>query len=111
MTSDIKKALKKVDTKDWKKVSVEFGPHSLEVTLPPNCVELTMKEVPVLSDPQKAIEDAFLHPISSPPLEEIIRKKAKPAGEMTVAIAVSDITRPVPYKGESGILPPLLKRL
>jgi nickel-dependent lactate racemase len=111
MTSDIKKALKKVDTKDWKKVSVEFGPHSLEVTLPPNYVELTMKEVPVLSDPQKAIEDAFLHPISSPPLEEIIRKKAKPAGEMTVAIAVSDITRPVPYKGESGILPPLLKRL
>ncbi len=30
---------------------------------------------------------------------------------MTVAIAVSDITRPVPYKGEKGILQPLLRRL
>ena len=34
-----------------------------------------------------------------------------PPGEMTVAIAVSDITRPVPYKGEAGILSPLLRRL
>ena len=30
---------------------------------------------------------------------------------MSVAIAVSDITRPVPYKGENGILTPLLSRL
>jgi len=111
MTPDIKKAMRKVDTKGWKKVTVEFGPHSLEVSVPPNCVELTMKDVPIESDPQKAIEEAFLHPISSPTLEEIIRGKGKPPGEMTVAIAVSDITRPVPYKGESGILPPLLKRL
>ena len=103
--------MRKVDTKGWKKVTVEFGPHSLEVSVPPNCVELTMKDVPIESDPQKAIEEAFLHPISSPTLEEIIRGKGKPPGEMTVAIAVSDITRPVPYKGESGILPPLLKRL
>jgi len=28
-----------------------------------------------------------------------------------VAIAVSDITRPVPYRGENGILSPLLRRL
>ena len=70
-----------------------------------------MKEVTVLPDPQKAIEQAFLDPISSPPLEEIIRKKGKPPEKMSVAIAVSDITRPVPYKGESGILPPLLGRL
>jgi nickel-dependent lactate racemase len=44
-------------------------------------------------------------------MEEIVRKNGKPAGEMSVAIAVSDITRPVPYKGESGILRPLLRRL
>jgi nickel-dependent lactate racemase len=111
MRPDLRKALKKVDTKDWKNISVEFGPHSLEVSVPPSCVELTMKDVPIEPDPQKAIEEAFLHPISSPTLEEIIRKKGKPPGEMTVAIAVSDITRPVPYKGESGILPPLLTRL
>jgi nickel-dependent lactate racemase len=111
MKPDMKKAIKKIDTKDWKKISVEFGRDAIEVMVPLNCVELTMKDVPILPNPPKAIEEAFLNPISSPPLEEIIRKKGKPPGEMSVAIAVSDITRPVPYKGESGILPPLLKRL
>ncbi len=111
MRNDVKEAIKKIDTKDWKKVSVEFGRNAMEVLVPPNCVELTMKDVPVLSDPQKAFEQAFLAPISSPPLEEIIREKGKPPEQMTVAIAVSDITRPVPYKGEGGILLPLLGRL
>jgi nickel-dependent lactate racemase len=111
MRPDLKKALKKIDTKDWKLVDVEFGRNVLQIRVPPRCVELTMKEVPVLSNPQKAIEEAFLNPIGSPPLEEIIRKKGKPPEEMSVAIAVSDITRPVPYRGESGILLPLLRQL
>jgi nickel-dependent lactate racemase len=111
MKPDIKKAMRKIDMKDWKKVLVEFGRNAIEVLVPPGCVELTMKDVPVLPDPQKAFEEAFLNPISSPPLEEIVRRKGKPHGEMSAAIAVSDITRPVPYKGESGILRPLLRRL
>lgn len=111
MLPEMKKAIKKIDRKDWKKISVEFGRTVIEVLVPPNCVELTMKDVPILSNPQKAIEEAFLNPIGSPPLEEIVRRKGKPPGEITVAIAVSDITRPVPYKGETGILLPLLKRL
>src|SRR4030042_1069128 len=111
MRPEIKRAIKKIDTTDWKKVSVEFGRETIEVSVPSNCVELSMKDVPILSDPQQAIEEAFLNPISSPTLEEILRKKGKPPGEMSVAIAVSDITRPVPYKGESGILRPLLRRL
>ena len=66
---------------------------------------------PFFQIPKRRIEEAFSNPINSPTLEEIIREKGKPTGEMSVAIAVSDITRPVPYKGESGILPPLLRRL
>ena len=111
MLSDLKKAVKKIDTKGWKKVSVEFGRNVLEISVPPDCVELSMKEVPVLPNPQGAIEEAFVNPINSPPLEGIIRRKGKPAEKMSVAITVSDITRPVPYKGETGILPPLLRRL
>ena len=38
-------------------------------------------------------------------------KKGKPPEKLSVAIAVSDITRPVPYKGENGILLPLLNRM
>lgn len=111
MNPKIKKAIKKIDTKDWKKVSVEFGRNAIDVMVPPNSVELTMKDVPILSDPQKAIEEAFLNPINSPTLEEIIRQKGKLPKEMSVAVTVSDITRPVPYRGESGILSPLLRRL
>ena len=55
MRPDLKKALKKIDTKDWKLVDVEFGRNVLQIRVPPRCVELTMKEVPVLSNPQKAI--------------------------------------------------------
>ncbi|MGA2315115.1 MAG: lactate racemase domain-containing protein [Thermodesulfobacteriota bacterium] len=111
MLPDMKKAIKKVDIKGWKKVSVEFGRNVLEISVPPDCVELSMKEVPFLLNPKAAIEKAFLNPIGSPPLEEIIRKKSKPPEKLSVAIAVSDITRPVPYQGENGILLPILKRL
>ena len=103
--------MKKTNTKDWKKASVEFGRNTLEILVPPDCVELGMKEVPALTDAEKAIKEAFGNPISSPTLEEIIRKKGKVPAEMSVAIAVSDITRPVPYRGENGILPHLLRRL
>ena len=107
----MKRALKKIDVKDWKKISVEFGRDVLEVSVPPTCVELSMKEVPALSDPGAALEKAFANPIGSPTLEEIIRTKDKSAEKLSVAIAVSDITRPVPYQGEGGILSPLLRRL
>jgi nickel-dependent lactate racemase len=70
-----------------------------------------MKEFPSLPDPKAAIEKAFLNPFGSPTLEDIIRKKSKSPEELSVTIAVSDITRPVPYKGENGILLPLLRRL
>jgi nickel-dependent lactate racemase len=111
MRLEMKKAIKKIDTKDWKRVSVEFGRDVLEVLVPPNCTELSMKEVPFLLDPKVAIEKAFLNPIGSLTLEEIIQKKGKPPERLSVAIAVSDITRPVPYKGENGILLPILKHL
>ncbi len=111
MNPDLKKALKKIDTKDWKPVHVEFGQNELKILVPRHCVELSMRDVPVLPDPQNALEAAFSNPIGSPTLEEIIRRKGKPPEEISVAIAVSDITRPVPYQGETGILIPILRRL
>ncbi len=111
MKPDLKRLINKMDRKDWKPIGVEFGRNILDVLVPPDCAELTMKDVPYLPNPREAIETALSSPISSPPLEEIIQRKGKPPEEMTVAIAVSDITRPVPYKGETGILPPLLRRL
>ncbi len=111
MRPDIQKIVKKIDTRNWKKVSVEYGSNAIEVLVPLNCVVLSMKDIPPLPDPQKSIEEALSNPISSLPLEEIIRRKGKPPEEISVSIAVSDITRPVPYRGESGILLPILRRL
>jgi len=111
MGLDLRKVIKKIDTRGWKKVSVEFGRNFLEIFVPPDCVELGMKEVPSLSDPKAAFEKAFLNPIGSSTLEGIIGRKEKPPDKLSVAIAVSDITRPVPYRGKTGILFHLLKRL
>jgi len=111
MRREIQEAIKRVMTKRWQKLYVEFGKDAIEVLVPPDCIELTMKEASVLTDPRRSIEESFEKPIGSPRLEEIICQKKKPLNEISVAIAVSDITRPVPYKGEKGILLPLLKRL
>src|SRR4030067_429721 len=51
------------------------------------------------------------HPLATQTLPALLKGKGKPADHLTVCIATSDITRPVPYKGESGILPPLLEAL
>ncbi len=108
---DVQKAINKVETGDWRKIPVEFGSDVLEILVPPDCVELSMNSVAPLADPRSEIEKALAQPIHSATLDEIVRKKGKGAGELTAAITVSDITRPVPYKGEKGILTHLLRRL
>ena len=107
----IDQALKECDTTDWKEIAFEYGQETLRVRVPPNCDILSMKEIRPLADPRAAVEEALSHPIGSPALEAIIKNKAKPAAELRAAVTVSDITRPVPYKGEGGILRPLLNRM
>jgi len=111
MKSVIASRLKSIDTSGWKKVAVEFGPDFLDIFVPQSCVELSMKDVPVLSDPRAEIQKVLSKPTHSPPLAEIIRKKSKPPADLSVAITVSDITRPVPYRGEEGILVPVLREI
>ena len=109
MKSDLLETLGKVPIKGWRKVRVEFTRGPLVVSVPPDCVELTMKKAEVLKNPSQDIEKAIDEPIGGRRLAELIRSKGKPAGDLQVAITVSDITRPVPYRGKDGILPPLRK--
>ncbi len=111
MRADLLSVLKGASIKGWKKVRVEFTGGPLVVSVPPDCFELTMKKAEVLKNPPRDIQRAIDEPIGGRSLGEIIRAKGKPAGELKVAITVSDITRPVPYKGKNGILSPLLKKL
>ncbi len=111
MKQEVADALKQIDTAGWKQISLEYGPDRLEVAVPGDSFEVSMGRVPSIDDWRIEIDRAFSNPVGSPKLEEVIRAKGKSLGEMSAAIAVSDITRPVPYKGERGFLSPILQKL
>ncbi|MFH1756579.1 MAG: nickel-dependent lactate racemase [Pseudomonadota bacterium] len=111
MRLDLMAALKNTRIKGWKKIEVEFSGGPLTVSVPRDCVVMTMKKAEALPDPAKEIAKALDEPLGGLSWEKIVQGKGKPADELRVAITVSDITRPVPYQGENGILPPLLQKL
>jgi len=99
------------DIGDWTPVEVEYGARTLAVRIPANCRILEMSEVPPQADPREAIRQSIHRPIGCRSLPEILLAAGKAPGDLTVCITTSDITRPVPYKGDTGILPPLLALL
>jgi lactate racemase len=107
MRSNFSEIILKAETGGWKKIQVEYGKDFLDILVPPGCETLQMRKMPCLASSRDEIANALNRPIASPTLPEIVRSKDKAPGEVTVCITVSDITRPVPYKGENGILIPL----
>lgn len=95
-------------TLGWKKIKVDFGNDFVVIEVPANCEILSMPSMPRLVNSAAKITHALNQPIGSPTISEVIRSKGKPVEDLTVCITVSDITRPVPYKGENGLLLPLL---
>jgi lactate racemase len=108
MNNEMARTIATADLTGWRTVEVEYGDRLLPIRVPAECRILQMHEVPPLSDPRDAIQRSIQEPIGCPPLPEVLRAKGKPARDLTVCITTSDITRPVPYKGDTGILPPLL---
>lgn len=108
MEKDIADILAGADTGDWKQIKVDFGEDFLDIKVPDDCEILTMPSMPCLVDSAASITRALNQPTGSPTISEIIHAKDKPAKELSVCITVSDITRPAPYKGENGLLLPLL---
>ncbi|MEJ2286260.1 MAG: lactate racemase domain-containing protein, partial [Desulfobacterales bacterium] len=100
--------LAEADTRGWKQIEVDFGDDFLDIKVPEDCEILTMPSMPCLVDSAASITKALNQPTGSATISEIIQAKDKPAGELSVCITVSDITRPAPYKGENGLLLPLL---
>jgi nickel-dependent lactate racemase len=111
MLSEIREALNKADIWRWNRITVEFGQEELEIIVPSHLETLEMKENSPLTDPQNTVEEALNNPIATHPLNEIIKRRGKPPHQLSVSVVVSDITRPVPYRGERGILLPLLQAL
>ena len=108
MKREIAEILARANIQDWQQIKVDFGDDFLDIKVPDNCVTLSMPSMPCLVDSAASITRALNQPTGSPTISEIIHAKDKPAGELTVCITVSDITRPAPYKGENGLLLPLL---
>ena len=109
MDEKIAEIVSSADTRDWKQIKVEFGNDFLDVAVPPHCEVLNMKRMPCIMSSKDEIASALKNPIGSPRLSEIVKSKGKPVEDITVCITVSDITRPCPYKGENGVLLPLVE--
>src|SRR5437763_1133024 len=85
-------------------LKLAFGKQGAEIELPDGFeyVVIDAKSAPALDDQTAAVEHALDRPTGSAPLKELAR------GKHSAAIAVCDITRPVPNR---VVLPPLLRRL
>ena len=103
-----------------------------ELALPARTEVLRAREPEPLADVWGAVRHALAHPVGAPPLAELCREvlaggvlartnvpevgsgaassRAR-CSRPSAVVVVSDNTRPVPYKGEEGILWPLLEVL
>jgi nickel-dependent lactate racemase len=94
-----------------KRVSIQLEKEAVEINLPGNTEILSADQPKPLSDPAFFIQKALENSIDSPSLDKIIEQKLKKNPEAKAVVVISDNTRPVPYKGEAGILWPIIERL
>ena len=87
-----------------KTVRMLYGQTGMELSLPDNAAILEAAHVPAVSDADAAVLEALENPVGCAPLRELLCAR-RPA---SVAITISDITRPVPNK---LFLPPMLRLL
>jgi len=93
------------------KIDIEYGSETLTIEVPVRCDVRGMGSADALPDPAAAVRRSYGKPIESAPLIELARAKLENNPRSNAVVVVSDNTRPVPYRGDEGILVPLLKTL
>jgi nickel-dependent lactate racemase len=85
-------------------ISMKYGKTGLDINFPDDwsVVRVEKKDMPLLKNPQQALQQALSNPVGAPPLMESAQNAS------TVCILICDITRPVP---NGTILPVLLRHL
>jgi nickel-dependent lactate racemase len=94
-----------------KKVPIELGRKNIILNLPKQTEILSMPALKPLSNPRGAIQEALHNSIGSSGLDAVIEAKLKIQPDLKAVVVVSDNTRPVPYRGENGILWPVIEKL
>ena len=89
-------------------ITIPFYSGKAEIELPLEADVLQMTGAIPLADPKTVIEKVLENPINCSSLRSIIKKKKESKESPKAVIVISDNTRPVPYKGESGILMPII---
>lgn len=82
------------------KVHLAYGRHGLDVELPDDADVVLPEETPALPRPEAAVREVLRQPVGSSPLSALLRPSD------SVAIVISDVTRPVPNQ---TLLPPILE--
>ena len=85
-----------------KKVKLAYGKSGITVTVPDEAVVIEPRHLTALPDDKGAVMDALRHPNGTKPLKELV------SSSQTVAIVISDITRPTP---NHKIVPWLLEEM
>ncbi len=93
------------------RATIPFGSESLELVLDDGVDILSMPSPDPIADAAAAVEQALDRPIAAEPLDALVRSTLARKPDAVAAIVVSDHTRPVPYKGDGGILWPIIRRL
>ena len=73
-----------------KKVKLAYGKNDLIIQVPDNAVIIEPKHLPGLKDEKNAVLSAIRKPTGTPPLKDMVKAAD------SVAIVISDITRPTP---------------
>jgi nickel-dependent lactate racemase len=87
-----------------KTVRLLYGREGMTLRVPASAAVLEGQDVRPVRQPDAAVRHALAEPIGSAPLADLVKARSP----RTVAITISDITRPVPNR---AFLPPLLEVL
>jgi nickel-dependent lactate racemase len=92
-------------------VEFDLGRWKVPVEAPAWADVLTMRKVEPLAYPAVAVRAALADPMGCPPLGAVAAAKIAANPEAKAVVVISDNTRPVPYRGDSGIVWPVVSAL
>ncbi|UCC40671.1 MAG: nickel-dependent lactate racemase, partial [Candidatus Aminicenantes bacterium] len=88
-----------------------LGHSSFPVSVPDHTDVFPMGKALPLSYQEEKIRNALANPLNCLPLKKLVSQKLRANPKAKAVVVISDNTRPVPYKGESGILFPLIDEM